>query len=239
MANSCLYNSIIGRGGSSKKIGGGISISSTSELFKVISDKKLFFILIFLNLFAQLGITYYTMENSSQPKEKSTFWLLIIASFLLLLSLAFIPMPSFVKVLVFSAFSYIWGLLLTSVKTKHNEEQIRIAVQGALSVFAAMVGVGLALLMTGNQLGYKFGLFLFCALFLLLIARLVSLFSDKLSSMRLGLSIFGIVLFALYVMYDTNVIFRRDYSGDFITASMDYYLDILNLFLHLLGYQDS
>ena len=57
--------------------------------------------------------------------------------------------------------------------------------------------------------------------------------------MQLGLSISGIVLFSLYLIYDTNVIFRRDYSGDFITASLDYYLDILNLFLNLLNLDDS
>jgi FtsH-binding integral membrane protein len=234
MANSSIYNRLIG---GLKKTGG--AKTNLSELFKIINEKKIFFILIFVNLFVQLGITYYTMENSSHPKEKTTFWLLIIASFILLMGLSLIPMPSFFKVLVFVAFSYVWGLLLTSIKTKHNENQIRIAIQGALSVFAAMLAVGLGLLITGIQLGYQFGLFLFCALLLLIIARLVTLFSGTLSTMRLGLSIFGIILFALYVMYDTNVIFRRDYGGDFITASMDYYLDILNLFTNLLKAENS
>lgn len=236
MANSSIYNHCFG---GSKKTGGAKTFSNLNELFKVINEKKIFFILIFINLFVQLGITYYTMENSSHPKEKTTFWILIIASFILLMALSLIPMPSFFKVLVFTAFSYIWGLLLTSIKTKHNENQIRIAIQGALSVFGSMLAVGLGLLIGGIQLGYQFGLFLFCALLLLLIARLVSLFSASLSSMQLGLSIFSIVLFALYIIYDTNVIFRRDYSGDFITASMDYYLDILNLFLNLLNAENS
>jgi len=237
MTNSCIYNRFIG--GSKISGGGTKSVSNMSELFKVINQKKIFFILIFVNLFVQLGITYYTMENSSHPKEKTTFWLLVISSFILLMAIVWIPMPSIFKVILFTAFSYVWGLLLSSIKTKYNENQIRIAIQGALSIFAGMLALGLGLLITGIQLGYQFGMFLFCALLLLIIARLVSLFSGKLSSMQLGLSIFGIVLFALYVMYDTNVIFRRDYSGDFITASMDYYLDILNLFLNLLNAENS
>jgi len=236
MANSSLYTRFLG---GSKKSGGAKAFSNLTELFKVINEKKIFFILIFINLFVQLGITYYTMENSSHPKDKITFWLLVIASFILLLALMWIPMPSFFKVLIFAAFSYILGLLLTSVKTKANENQIRIAIQGALSVFASMFALGLSLLIVGVQLGFQFGLFLFAALLLLLIARLVSLFSGTMSTMRLGLSIFGIVLFALYVMYDTNVIFRRDYSGDFITASMDYYLDIINLFTNLINAENS
>jgi FtsH-binding integral membrane protein len=42
-------------------------------------------------------------------------------------------------------------------------------------------------------------------------------------------------LFSLYVVYDTNVILQRNYNGGFIMASMDYYLDILNLFSNILG----
>jgi FtsH-binding integral membrane protein len=53
------------------------------------------------------------------------------------------------------------------------------------------------------------------------------------------LSFFGIILFAAYVLYDTNIILQRNYSGDFITASMDYYLDILNLFSNFLGSSDN
>jgi FtsH-binding integral membrane protein len=45
----------------------------------------------------------------------------------------------------------------------------------------------------------------------------------------------GVVLFSLYIIYDTNHILQREYYGDFITASMDYYLDILNVFVNLLS----
>ena len=36
-------------------------------------------------------------------------------------------------------------------------------------------------------------------------------------------------------MYDTNSILQRNYNGDFITASLDYYLDIINIFSGLLS----
>ena len=36
-----------------------------------------------------------------------------------------------------------------------------------------------------------------------------------------------------------NTILQRNYSGDFITASMDYYLDIINIFLDLLNLNNS
>jgi len=232
MANSSIYERIVG--GSKTGYKGG-----SSNILSLFNEKKYFFILNFINLLVQLGITYYTMENTNVSKKTTTFWLLILSTFILLFILVLVPMPPILKVIIFAAFSYIWGLLLSTIKTKHNESQIRIAIEGALSVFVAMFGLGIALLMGGIKLGYQFGLFLFIALLLLLLGRLVTVFSGALSQMQLGLSIFGIILFSLYIMYDTNVIFRRDYSGDFITASLDYYLDILNLFLNLLNAENS
>ena len=43
------------------------------------------------------------------------------------------------------------------------------------------------------------------------------------------------MLFSVYIVYDTNNILQRDYGGDFITASLDYYLDIINIFSNLLS----
>jgi FtsH-binding integral membrane protein len=50
-----------------------------------------------------------------------------------------------------------------------------------------------------------------------------------------GLSVVGLMLFSLFVVYDTNTILQRNYYGDFITASLDYYLDIINIFLNQAG----
>ena len=37
-----------------------------------------------------------------------------------------------------------------------------------------------------------------------------------------------------FIVYDTNKILQKDYYGDFVTASLDYYLDIINIFIRLL-----
>ena len=50
---------------------------------------------------------------------------------------------------------------------------------------------------------------------------------------------FGLVLFSVYIIYDTNRILQKDYFGDFVTASLDYYLDIINIFIRLLSYGRS
>ena len=57
----------------------------------------------------------------------------------------------------------------------------------------------------------------------------------QLSTTRKTLSYIGLGLFSLFVVYDTSQILSRDYYGDFITASLDYYLDIFNLFSNFLN----
>jgi FtsH-binding integral membrane protein len=102
-----------------------------------------------------------------------------------------------------------------------------------------MLASGVALLAGGINLGYKFGAILFWSLLALIVARLVFVLGAKMNQAHKLLSFIGIILFAVYVLYDTNKILQRDYYGDFITASMDYYLDIINLFTSFLGSNDN
>jgi FtsH-binding integral membrane protein len=124
--------------------------------------------------------------------------------------------------------------MLSVLKKKYNPDMINIAIQGALTVFAFMLATGVALFAGGINLGYKFGTVLFWTLLALIVAQLVFVLGAKMNQAHKILSFVGIILFALYVIYDTNKILQRDYYGNFITASMDYYLDIINLFTSFL-----
>jgi FtsH-binding integral membrane protein len=93
-------------------------------------------------------------------------------------------------------------------------------------------------LATGIQLGWKTGLFLFISLLILIIARIFSLF-HKSTMLVKTLSAIGIIIFSGYVIYDTNVILQRNYYGDFITASLDYYIDIISIFKKLTVLNDD
>ena len=235
MANSSIYNQLFGnssnmKGGSKLKFNG-------PQLMNLIFKKKEFLILVFANLIAQLGITYYVMQKT----DNSTvgFWPLFAAQIIIIFILVLVPMPPIIKFLVFCVFSYTFGLSLSHLKEKYDGKMIDIAVQGALSIFGLMLTVGVILIGFGQQLGYRFGAFLFWALLALIIARLVLVLGQGLSTANKVLSYVGLALFSLFVVYDTNQILSRDYNGDFITASLDYYLDILNLFSNMLNISDD
>jgi FtsH-binding integral membrane protein len=206
------------------------------KLISLLKGKKELMILTFANLITQLGITYYVMNNTNvtdKDKTNMKHFMLIIVEFIIIYALAVIPMPIWLKLILFSAFSYIWGILLASLKLKINDDNlINMAMLGSIGVFLIMFLIGAFLLAFGVALGFKTGLILFFSLLALIIAQIFSLF-HKSTILTKSLAAIGIVIFSGYIIYDTNTILQRDYYGDFVQASIDYYLDILNIFLKL------
>jgi FtsH-binding integral membrane protein len=241
MANSSIYNELFSKSKSNAMKGGSLKSYGNKfdghKLMNLIYKKKSFLILVFANLIAQLGITYYVMNKSNNPQLG--FWPLFAIQLILIYALILVPMPSIVKFLLFSIFSWTFGTSLSYLKNKYDPALINIAIQGALSIFALMFAFSIALAGFNIYLGYKFGVFLFWALLALIIAKLVNMLGPQLSSTKKLLSYIGLGLFSLFVVYDTSQILSRDYYGDFITASLDYYLDILNLFSNFLNTNDN
>lgn len=237
MVNSSLYD-LLNKGQS-----GGAKIKFNFTNFNtLLNSKKEFLIMIFANLITQLGITYYVMTNTKVTKDDNhnlKHWLLFISTLIILCILALVPMPSWLKFILFSVFSYIWGIFLADLKVKVNDNGlINMAMLGSIGIFIVMFLVGVVLLVTGIQLGLKTGLFLFVSLLILIIAQIFSLF-NKSTMLIKTLAAIGIIIFSGYIIYDTNTILQRNYYGDFITASLDYYLDILNIFTKLVVLNDN
>jgi FtsH-binding integral membrane protein len=184
--------------------------------------------LVFANLFIQLGISYYVMIHTNNVPIGH--WYLIGILIIIITLLSFVPMPSFMKFILFTIFSYTFGLSLSHYKKKVDERAIHVAIKSSLSLFGLMIGVGIALMLGGINLGQRFGAFLFWSLLLLIILQIISIVGDGLSMMYKVFTFVGIILFSLFIVYDTHQILSRNYDGDFITASMAYYLDIINLF---------
>jgi FtsH-binding integral membrane protein len=218
--------------------------NNLTQLFKLISEKRGFFALILATLVSQLYITYYVSENikieDEEDKNKDTKKFnskligAYIAAFVLILILAFITMPPWLKFILFSLFSGAFGVILGYRKSGVDPAIIKSALVGTGSIFVAMFAFGLALIASGIKLGLRFGLGLFFALLFLIIVSIVQFFIVESSLLKKIIVIGSLMVFSLYIMYDTNSILQRNYNGDFITASLDYYLDIINIFSGLL-----
>ena len=218
--------------------------NNLTQLFKLISEKKGFFALILATLVSQLYITYYVSENikiededeknNNTVKFNSKLIGAYIAAFVLILILAFISMPPWLKFILFSLFSGAFGVILGYRKSGVDPAIIKSALVGTGRIFVAMFAFGLALIASGIKLGLRFGLGLFFALLFLIIVSIVQFFIVESSFLKKIIVIGSLMVFSLYIMYDTNSILQRNYNGDFITASLDYYLDIIYIFNGLL-----
>ena len=230
MVNSALYNRVFAPstylGGAKKK---------KPNFVSLINNKKKFLMLVFSNLIFQLGITYYTfvMTPANEIKEsKMKLWGIVAALFIVLFAMILIQSPM-IKFALFCLFSFLQGTLVASIKNETNSQIIKTSMAGVITIFVFMVTCGFVLMGFGIYLTNAFGMILFWLLLALIIFQLINFMAGTQSVMKKGVAGFGLILFSIYVVYDTNTILQRNYYGDFITASVDYYLDIMNIFLDL------
>jgi FtsH-binding integral membrane protein len=213
-----------------------------SQVFQLISEKRGFFALILANLLVQLFITYYVSENVKVDEEKkdskkfdAKYIGAVVVTIVIILILALVTMPPWLKFILFSIFSGAFGILLAYRKYGLDSGVIKSALVGTASIFVTMFIFGLALIMSGIKLGFMTALILLFALLALIIISIVQYFIIQSSLLKKIIVIGTLIIFSLYIVYNTNSILQRNYSGDFITASLNYYLDLINIFSALLS----
>ena len=206
---------------------------------KLILQKKNFLISVYLLLAIQVAITAYTIHHMRKNetlynKVRKYFWAWFIASLVLVVILAMVPMPIWMKLVIFSGLSVILGMNSIAASTKIPVEVIKTALYGALSIFTFMTVLGFVLAAMGVNLQFL-SFILLIALFCLVIGLLLTHFMKVSSKIHKALLIFGIVLFGIFVGYDTNLMLQPGYAEDIVSAAFNLYLDILNLFSQMIG----
>ncbi|KAG9280311.1 protein lifeguard 4 [Astyanax mexicanus] len=84
----------------------------------------------------------------------------------------------------------------------------------------------------------KLGAGLFAALWILIIASFMRLFFQN-DTMELVFAGSGALLFCGFIIYDTHLLMHKLSPEEHVLASINLYLDIVNLFLHILRILDS
>lgn len=243
MANTSLYNSLFHKSASSIMKGGGFNPETTIHL---IQEKKTFLIMIFANLIVQLGITYYMVVNTDiqmiKERDHSFFYRYSFIGFLPAFILIFImnfPMPSWLRFIFFSMFSAYMGFLLNFWKKIYGLEMMKAVIFSVIGIFISLIVFAVGLLTFGIKISNRFGIVLLFALLLLIISKIIFMYAGTYSTYSKSFAIFGVALFAMYILYDTHQILQRNYYGDFVTASLDYYLDFINIVSSLLNYNNN
>lgn len=241
MVNSNLYNNIfnIRKNKYNSLFTNLIDGGSKIGLFELLNKKKDLFIKIFGLLFIELIITYifaFNIRINFIENNPISIFIFGLLSFILIIILAIIPMPIWLKLIVFTLYSIIIGLFLSTLKYTVSSDIIKTAIIGTLSIFLFMFIIGILLYYFEVYLSNIFGIFLIILLLIMIIVIIVLTLMDKYNIYNKLIAIILLIIFGIYIIYDTNRILQdyKYYENDFVTASIDYYLDIINIFINLI-----
>ena len=181
---------------------------------------------VFGHLIFQTFVAYRAAEATSRNAymkdiARSNALLIGVIGLVILLLLTLLRLPIPVKVLLFTMLAYIAGMTL------HNVPNLQEALLETVGIFIAMLVAGIFTVKMRYRLDLL-GQILFFSLLTILIARIINTYVRRRSGSLVPSKIISI-LFALFVVYDTNKILQRNYGGNFVNASLDYFLDIINL----------
>ena len=99
-----------------------------------------------------------------------------------------------------------------------------------------MLAFGIIIVYFGYDLSWL-GIYLFIALLIAITILIITMFAPQSKEMNKKISIGIVLLFSLFILYDTNNIllkYGNKNKSDCIHGALSYYLDILNLFSHYL-----
>ena len=136
---------------------------------------------------------------------------------------------------IFVLFSVINGLLIGSVAKYISMEVINTALASTCLIFLLFLITGFGIVYFKIDLSWM-GIFLLYALLGYLIYLIASFFIPSVNSYKKYATTFGLILFSIFILYDTNNILLKynDTNIDCIRGSLNYYQDIVNIFIHML-----
>ena len=199
---------------------------------KLLYNRRRFIAQVYLILALQVSITFivakYLRENQDIYKFALKFFIpLIILPFMIIL--AFPYCPQYLKLGLFCVFSFILGILSLGASRYIPAELIEVSLISTVSVFVIMTILGLGLASMGIDLSFLY-FTLLAVLIGIIIVRIILLFSGVESEVYKAIATFSIIIFSIFVSFDTNRMLQKEYSLDAIDTAMGFYLDIENLF---------
>jgi len=132
------------------------------------------------------------------------------------------------------------GLLIGCITAQHETEAVLLAVGVTAGIFLILTAY--ACWTKADFTGY--GIYVFVSIFALIGLGIVAIITGSPALIFLYHCI-GVLLFCFYIVYDTQLIIGGKHQqfkftiDDYILATLCLYLDIVNLFLHLLSLLDG
>ena len=136
------------------------------------------------------------------------------------------------RFILFVIFSVVEGLFLGASMVYVPKDIIMSALVSSIAIFATFLVIGLFIVYLGIDLGWM-GVFLLLGLIGLIISRIASIYMQPSETREKAFVVIGMILFSGYILFDTNnILLKYKNSGvDCIRGALEYYMDIINLFV--------
>nr|CAD7410224.1 unnamed protein product [Timema cristinae] len=128
-----------------------------------------------------------------------------------------------------AAFTFVQAYAIGVVLTVYDQV---IVLQALVLTLSVVVGLSAFTFQTKRDFSFL-GYGLFGGLMLLMVAGIMQLFLGS-SVLELVISLAGAFLFAIFIVYDTQMLMKTLSPEEYILATINLYLDIVNLFLYIL-----
>ncbi|XP_059488771.1 protein lifeguard 4-like [Neocloeon triangulifer] len=162
----------------------------------------------------------------------SNHWLVILAMFLsmgILVALHIKRQEAPANFILLSAFTVVQAYTVAVIVTFYEQAAV---LQAFLLTTCVVVGLTVYALQTKKDFS-SIGATIFAGLWILLIGGLLQIFIQN-TLFELALSVGGAILFSFFIIYDTQMIMYKVSPEEYILATITLYMDIINLFLHIL-----
>ncbi|XP_049638730.1 protein lifeguard 4 [Suncus etruscus] len=126
-------------------------------------------------------------------------------------------------------FTLLESLTLASIVTFYDVHVVMQAFMLTTAVFLVLTTYTLQSKRDFSRLGAG----LFAALWILILSGILGIFLQN-ETVELVLSALGALVFCGFIIYDTHSLMHKLSPEEYVLASINLYLDIINLFLHLL-----
>ncbi|MFV0481017.1 MAG: Bax inhibitor-1 family protein [Campylobacteraceae bacterium] len=184
------------------------------------------------SLIAGAAGAYLGMDYAYQISSFG-FWL-IIPFLALYFGLRFAIRKTGLNYILLFAFTFFGGLIIApSIAMYVNAGAGGIVVNAFILTAVAFGSLSIFAMSTKRDFS-AIGKFLFIALIVIVVAMLLNYFVFQSSVGSLIISIIAVLIFSAFILYDTQNIIKGAYEHP-IEGAIALYLDVLNLFVHLLN----
>ncbi|XP_076468612.1 protein lifeguard 4-like [Babylonia areolata] len=210
----------------------GTNVASAHVYIRLGFLRKVYGILSVQLLVTTLMATVFLLNESIQGFVQSNSWMMLlsfIGALASLFALMWKRQETPTNYILLAVFTLMESYAVGVVVTLYNVSSV---IEAFVLTLAVTAGLTAYTFQTKRDFTVHYGC-LFSLLWILILAGFMQVFFPG-DLMERGLALGGAVLFSFFIIIDTQMMLHKLSPEEYMLASINLYLDILNLFLHIL-----